>query len=64
MNECSKCMCILHDSRKNNEYSDFYMGCIKENEMLHCMSGNTYIEKYNPNNNIDDYKNCVGLSLF
>ena len=64
INECSECTCILHDSRKQNGDSDFYMGCKKYKDYLHCMTGNIYEEKYYPANEIDDFKNCVNLTLF
>jgi hypothetical protein len=64
INECSECTCILHDSRKQNGDSDFYMGCKKDKDYLHCMTGNIYEEKYYPASEIDDFKNCVNLTLF
>lgn len=61
LNECSGCTCVLHDSRKQE---DFYMGCKQDKDSLHCMSGNVYDEKYNPSGGTDDFKNCIGLTSF
>ena len=62
-NECSECMCIVHDSRKKGGDSDFYMGCrIENSNKLHCMTGNIYEEKYDPTND-NDFKNCISLRI-
>lgn len=63
IDECSECFCILHDSRKKNGDSDFYMGCKQDKEQLHCMTGNIYEEKYYPKSNVNDFQKCVGLSI-
>ena len=63
LEECSGCTCVLHDSRKPDGTLDFYMGCKKNKDYLHCMTGNIYEEKYSPTSNADDFKNCVGLGM-
>lgn len=64
LDECFGCTCILHDSERPNADSDFYMGCKKDKNHLHCMTGNIYDEIYNPTSLVDDFKNCVGLTSF
>lgn len=64
LNECSGCTCVLHASRKQKGVSDFYMGCKQNKDYLHCMTGNVYVEKYNPTGKADDFKNCIGLTSF
>lgn len=70
LRECSGCVCVVHDSRnQNGEFnensdSDFYMGCKKHENYLHCMKGTIYSEKYNPAGEVDDFRNCVGLTSF
>lgn len=64
LNECFGCTCILHDSRKQKEVSDSYMGCVKNIDSLHCMTGNVYFEKYNSDGKFNDLKSCVGLTSF
>ena len=64
INECSGCTCILHNSEGQNKNSDIFMGCKKNKDSLHCMTGNTYVEKYYPKNKVEDFKNCVGLTSF
>lgn len=63
LEECSGCTCVLHDSRKPDGTLDFYMGCSKNKDYLHCMTGNIYSEKYNPMSSADDFKNCIGLEI-
>jgi len=64
LDECFGCTCILHNSEKPDGGSDFYMGCKKDGNYLHCMTGNIYSETYNPASGVEDFKNCVGLTSF
>lgn len=64
LDECFGCTCILHDAYKQSKDSDLYMGCKKNENSLHCMTGNIYSETYNPEGGSEDFKNCVGLSSF
>ena len=64
LNECFGCTCVLHNSDKQNGEADLYMGCKKNENDLHCMTGNIYSETYNPAGSVDDFKNCVGLTSF
>ena len=62
LKECHECFCVLHDSR-GDKYTD-KMGCVFEKTGgLHCMTGNVYVEKYYPFEQINSYENCVGLGI-
>lgn len=61
INECEKCSCLVKDSR-GSQYSA-KMNCLLENNKLHCLTGNTYSEKYFPKNTVNDYEKCVGLKI-
>lgn len=62
ISDCEKCHCKVYDSRDEKYISA--MGCTFENEdKLHCMTGNFYIEDYRLQSDIKDYENCVGLNM-
>ena len=64
--DCNKCHCRIYDYEGNvrqNTRSNV-LGCKKDKDEIYCMTGNVYVEKYNPTGEIDDFKNCVNLTSF
>ena len=61
INKCEKCSCLVKDYR-DPQYSA-KMNCLLENNKLHCMTGNTYSEKYFLKNTVNDYEKFVGLKI-
>lgn len=57
LDECEKCFCKIYDSR-DQQYASQMRCTFEAEDILHCIDGNTYLEKYYPNDSLAEYENC------